>query len=1078
VGIPADEDDEFLSDGEEGDEDVEEVALDDEDEGEEENDGSDDDEEDEEEGDDDDGSASDEEEDEASASEDVDADGTDGEDEEEEEDVAILRRGSSKAKAEGSDDDEDDEEDEEDGGADSDATSSADGSVDGPAASRPPRAFVERYLSEALTDPVAASAARAAANASYAPLPDATRLNPAAIGAAAEPGTVRGLQATATEAVVPLAAKALADLLPAASSSSSSSSSSQQLSPALLVPPPMDLVAAGVKAKLAAVWMDTYGKEPAAALLAVGVSAKALAGRGAAAPRGSGAAASASSSSSSAPLPLPFTPLQSALWPAVSSYSDVYFAARTHLNARELRTLAALHVVNHVVTARDLVTAHDRAIREAHVAIRAARLAAAAARAEKGDKKERKKALALAAAAAAGAGASANGAAAAAAASAAPEPAPARVEVPEHRDQGYTRPRVLVLLPFRHSALQFVRTLLRLLPGRQVANRGRFFGEFTEEGSGLGPDATDGADKDGKDDEEDDEDEDEEPSSRPVTAARALSFLSKARRQMLSEDELDDENDDDDDEDEGEDEDDEDAARDRDGSGGAGSGGGAASGSRKRSAAAAAASSSTSTSYPFASQRQGWPNGLRERVREELREARRRKAADSDDSDDDSDGGGGRRRGGKSASHRGKRRRKVDRLTRDAAKMAGESILGSTAAIEAAKKAEEKARRKAAKARAAALRNPPPADFTRLLAGNIDDDFRVGIAVSRKSVRLYAPFYDADILVASPLGLRRILGGEGDRVRETDFLSSIEVVVVDGADVLLHQNWAHVTDIFEALNARPAKPGDTDFSRVRETDLAGCSRFLRQTLLFSSYPDPEPSALLRRMCHNTRGGLVVRPTYAGSITKVIPAIRQTFTRVPTASLAEADEARLSFFTQKLLPGLAAGTDPDGGDDGVTGSAARTVIYAPTYFDYVRLRNALDARELEFVTLSEYSEDKDVSRARNRFAAGHSPILLVSERFHYFRRLRVRGIRHLLFYGPPVEPHFFSEFVNWVEGGGAGGGVGAGGEGGGGAGSDGPASISTHCLFTRYDAPALERLVGTTRCEKMLADGAKASFVFV
>jgi hypothetical protein len=47
----------------------------------------------------------------------------------------------------------------------------------------------------------------------------------------------------------------------------------------------------------------------------------------------------------------------------------------------------------------------------------------------------------------------------------------------------------LVLLPLRHNALQFVRSLLRLLAhggGRQIANRNRFFHEFSEEDSGLG----------------------------------------------------------------------------------------------------------------------------------------------------------------------------------------------------------------------------------------------------------------------------------------------------------------------------------------------------------------------------------------------------------------------------------------------------------------------------------------------------------------------------------------------------------------------------------------------------------------
>lgn len=54
-----------------------------------------------------------------------------------------------------------------------------------------------------------------------------------------------------------------------------------------------------------------------------------------------------------------------------------------------------------------------------------------------------------------------------------------------------------------------------------------------------------------------------------------------------------------------------------------------------------------------------------------------------------------------------------------------------------------------------------PEDFKLMFSGNIDDCFRVGISVSKKSMTLYAKFYSSDIIVASPLGLRTIIGSEG-----------------------------------------------------------------------------------------------------------------------------------------------------------------------------------------------------------------------------------------------------------------------------------------------------------------------------
>ena len=63
--------------------------------------------------------------------------------------------------------------------------------------------------------------------------------------------------------------------------------------------------------------------------------------------------------------------------------------------------------------------------------------------------------------------------------------------------------------------------------------------------------------------------------------------------------------------------------------------------------------------------------------------------------------------------------------------------------------------------------------------GNVDDHFRVGLQLQPRYARLFAPFYAADVIVASPLGLRLIVKAEGDRGREHDFLSSVEVLVVD-----------------------------------------------------------------------------------------------------------------------------------------------------------------------------------------------------------------------------------------------------------------------------------------------------------
>ena len=87
-----------------------------------------------------------------------------------------------------------------------------------------------------------------------------------------------------------------------------------------------------------------------------------------------------------------------------------------------------------------------------------------------------------------------------------------------------------------------------------------------------------------------------------------------------------------------------------------------------------------------------------------------------------------------------------------------------------------------------------PIDHLVNFRGNSDDNFRLGIKITRKAWRIVmmpaheAKLMDCDILLASPLGMKM----KAEEERSTDLLSSIEVCVVDGIDVMQMQNWEHV----------------------------------------------------------------------------------------------------------------------------------------------------------------------------------------------------------------------------------------------------------------------------------------------
>ncbi len=79
---------------------------------------------------------------------------------------------------------------------------------------------------------------------------------------------------------------------------------------------------------------------------------------------------------------------------------------------------------------------------------------------------------------------------------------------------------------------------------------------------------------------------------------------------------------------------------------------------------------------------------------------------------------------------------------------------------------------------------------------------------------------------------------------------------------------------------------------------------------------------------------------------------QTFLRVDTPSLLAADDARFEYFRDHILPTLEASASASALAEAaasgtalssVAAGAAHTLVFVPSYFDYVRLRNLLDAR---------------------------------------------------------------------------------------------------------------------------------------
>lgn len=390
-----------------------------------------------------------------------------------------------------------------------------------------------------------------------------------------------------------------------------------------------------------------------------------------------------------------------------------------------------------------------------------------------------------------------------------------------------------------------------------------------------------------------------------------------------------------------------------------------------------------------------------------------------------------------------------------------------------------------------------PGDWQHRFRGNVDDDFKLGISLTKKSVKLFSDFYQSDIIVASPLGLVRSMevkraaaGGkafsssivksrrkavddwtsasakltpiatkknfaEDDEADDDGFLSSIEVCIVDGASTFKMQNWNLLLTTLRRVNNMPSRPRDSDFARIRPWALNQQMRLFRQTIVLTDQKQADVFSLFRSF-ENWAGRIrLYAPSIrSGSISDVVLSIRQRFLRVEEVrDPVGAPDRHFEEFMMHILPELRSSVD------------CQALVVVPSYFDFVRVRNALvDLEEREvsfhFASLSEYSKESDVARAKTRFFTGKVKILVITERVHFYWRSSVRGANTVVWYSAPECGRFYSEIVNTMA-----------------EAADRGRRVQSILLFNEYDFFALERIVGTSRSKKMTSPSARNAFLF-
>jgi len=244
------------------------------------------------------------------------------------------------------------------------------------------------------------------------------------------------------------------------------------------------------------------------------------------------------------------------------------------------------------------------------------------------------------------------------------------------------------------------------------------------------------------------------------------------------------------------------------------------------------------------------------------------------------------------------------------------------------------------------------------------------------------------------------------------------------------------------FHLQPKEAHGTDLQRVRNWSINGLSKYYRQTLMFSSCKLPNLMAIMKNRCMNYGGYVsVVNPIVTGSISHVVCSLKQFYHKLNSKTPSDSINQRFEYFIHKILTQIRSLSEK------------HVLIYVPSYFDYVCIRNHLKTEDYSFVQISEYTKPGKVARARDLFYHGDCQILLYSERYHFYNRARIRGIENIIFYQLPTFAGFYSELCNSIR-------------------DSDSCTRNITALYSNFDACMLTSIVGTQRAKYMLSSEQK------
>jgi U3 small nucleolar RNA-associated protein 25 len=307
-------------------------------------------------------------------------------------------------------------------------------------------------------------------------------------------------------------------------------------------------------------------------------------------------------------------------------------------------------------------------------------------------------------------------------------------------------------------------------------------------------------------------------------------------------------------------------------------------------------------------------------------------------------------------------------------------------------------------------------------------------------VHLLTNATDSDIHFLSPHAIQSYIKKtkEAKGHCKLNFMSSIEILLLDSVNIMARQNWQTVLDCLEIINGFPESQGRTNIMHIHDRCLLGVSRHFRQTLMLSDFPTMEMYALLTSYCVNHSGIRKFRLKNSG-IKKNLDKLKvKIFKQIYASSIFSMANDRFNYFKTEIWPQINDSTNNG------------QLIFTRSYFEFARIHHFLKDQDASFTSISEYSSRSDATRSKMYFSAKRKNILLYTERAHFYYQYTINGIKNLIFYSLPEQINFYNEMLGSIK-----------------EGNSTNLNTKVLVLFSQLEFLQLEQILGPTQAKKML-----------